>query len=203
MKYFSKILLGVAVLGFGIVSIQGTTEAHASYFNYYQNNKPKKYHKTYTSKKTYKINKTYSFNGVSGGSYKLKVKNLYVYQVSKKNSAYATWAKVTGTAYNNNVTDSYRFGEINMYGPIPGKAATISTNTYNFSFSQSTSYSPKMLSPLKGVSTSGFLKAHSSESYELLMHTKKQHTKIGKATLTLKTIGDGLGDYANISVNLK
>lgn len=202
-------IIAVMVALFGIGLVTNSVSAHAAYFNYYQNNQPKKLHKTYTSKKSYSVKKTFTFNT----NYKLKVNNVYLYQVSKKHSNYPTWAKITGTAYNNTDNGYYRFGAISAFDGIVtnyvGELYPVSSTVPNhFAFSQATSLSPKMFNIKSNGTYTDFLGPHKSEKFELLLHSKKAVTKQGETSLRVNTIcinstGNYNSGYAWVNVNLK
>lgn len=204
----------IALLTLSLVSLlmlSVNVNASAKHFNYFQNNGAKTLHKTYTSKKVYKINKTMKM----ASGYKLKVKNIHVYQVAAKKSAYRTWMKVTGTAYNKSNNGSFRFGTTNMAGLTSNSLIGLSNTATPFSFSYATSKSPKMLSNITGSaankSTKVFLGANHSESFQLLLHSKRSVSPIGKANLFISTYtknnasqaGAGTMSRKTISVNLK
>jgi len=211
MKLNGKIALVLALSAAGFVGLNANVQASASHFNTYKNNGAKTVHKTYISKKKYSLNKTFKMST----GYKLKIKNIYVYQVPKSSSNYKTWMKVTGTAINSSKNGSFRFGAVNNIGLTNTALAGLASTPTNFLFSCSTSKSPKMLSSIVGraadLSTSNYLGANKKGNFELLFHSKKQVKKVGNADLFVGTFYNntpsqgGIGEFkrAEVNVNLK
>ncbi|WP_251946834.1 hypothetical protein [Levilactobacillus brevis] len=193
------------------VGLINTSVASASYFNTYKNNGTRTIHKIYSSKKKYILNKTLTMDT----KYKLKVRNIYIYQVPKSRSNYKTWMKVTGMAYNNSKQGSFRFGAVNNIGLTNNSLAGLADTATPFYFSFSTSKSPKMLSTIVGkaanTNTFHYLGANHSENFELLFHSKSSVKKIGKANFFIGTFFNntpsqgGIGEFrrGQIAINFK
>ncbi|WP_203638317.1 hypothetical protein [Levilactobacillus wangkuiensis] len=192
MKWRSLLLAGIVAMG--TLGMATQAQAKQKVFNLYQNYGAQKTHKAYSSKKAYPLKKTFTFKN---SAYKIRLNNLYVYQVASKKAKYATWAKVTGTAYNNSDDGFYRFGR-NVMGGISNYnlVGFENTMTSNFIFSAKNSKSKHMLvnvTPKQGItagpnSASSYLKPHQKSQFEMLLYSRKKVTKVGKIELSFATL---------------
>ncbi|WP_143463120.1 hypothetical protein [Levilactobacillus enshiensis] len=187
-------LLLAMVVAMGTLGMTTQAQAKKKVFNFYENYGAKKVHKNYASKKAYPLKKTFRFKN---SNYKIRLNNLYIYQVSNQNAKYATWAKVTGTAYNNSDAGFYRFGRNSMDGisnyNLVGFENTMKSN---FIFSAKNSKSNHMLVNVTYQnaitagpnSASSYLKPHQKSHFEMLLYSRKRVTKVGKIELSFATV---------------
>ncbi|MFD1421393.1 hypothetical protein [Lactiplantibacillus songbeiensis] len=177
-------LAGVSLLG-GMVVTSTPAMAKSKTFKYYEgNDKVDALHKKYKSMDKYTLNKTFKvqYSGI------LKLNHLYVFHVSPKHSKYQTWVKVTGKLINKG------YGQIalgithtNNEGKYPGviNSHVSLKNAVPFKAAQSISYGP-IGCPFYEERR---VNSKSSQSFDLILHTKQATKKLGTSTLVLRTAG--------------
>lgn len=192
MKFRQWLVVGVVVLG--TLGMATQAQAKKKYFNFYESYGAKKTHKVFSSKKSYPLKKTFTFKN---SAYKIRLNNLYIYQVANPKAKYATWAKVTGTAYNNSNAGFYRFGQNTMNGISNYNLIGFeNTMTSDFIFSAKHSKSQNMLVNVTyrnaitagPNSASSYLKPHHKSHFEMLLYSRKRVTKVGKIDLSFATV---------------